>query len=191
MTRKRLWQTIRINMMMSSVKRVNYLRKKHIFGQIGENVTITDRRIPLYAKLIRIHNNVRIASNVAFATHDITHMVLKNMPEFRGGGYSETVGCIEIMDNVFIGTNSTIVGGVRIGPNAIVAAGAVVTEDVPENSVVGGVPARYICSFDEWLERRQNRYPSELKPVHQEVSDELVKYMWEKFEEKRSNPQKS
>ena len=89
------------------------------------------------------------------------------------------------MDNVFIGTNSTIVGGVRIGPNAIVATNAVVTKDVPENSVVGGVPAKYICSFNEWLERRKELYPSEMKPTHQEVSDELAKYMWNKFEEKR------
>ncbi len=83
-----------------------------------------------------------------------------------------------------LGVNSTIVGGVRFGPNAIVA-GAVVTKDVPENTIVGGVPARYICSFDEWLERREEQYPPEMKPVHQDVSDELVKYMWEKFEEKR------
>ena len=86
MTRKRLWQTIRLWSMMSSVKRVNYLRKKHIFGEIGENVTIMDRKIPLYAKLIRIHNNVRLASNVTFATHDITHFVLNKMPNSRGGG---------------------------------------------------------------------------------------------------------
>ena len=90
------------------------------------------------------------------------------------------------MDNVFIGTNSTIVGGVRIGPNAIVAAGAVVTKDVPENSVVGGVPARYICSFDAWLEKRKEQYPPELKPIHQDVSEELVKCMWDKFEKDRN-----
>ncbi len=101
----------------------------------------------------------------------------------RGG--METVGCIEIMDNVFIGTNTTIVGGVRIGPNAIVAAGAVVTRDVSENSVVGGVPAKYICSFDEWREKRKDMYPAEFAPKHQEVSDELVEYMWKQFEEKR------
>ena len=185
MTRKRLWQTIRLWSMMSSVKRVNYLRKKQIFAQIGENVTIMDRKIPLYAKLIRIHNNVRLASNVTFATHDITHFVLNKMPNVREE-YNETVGCIELMDNVFIGTNSTILGGVRIGPNAIVAAGSVVTKDVPENSVVGGVPARLICSFDEWLERRKVQYPSELKPTHQDVSDELVKYMWDQFDKSRT-----
>jgi acetyltransferase-like isoleucine patch superfamily enzyme len=79
MTGKRLWQTIRLWSMMSSVKRVNYLRKNHIFGEIGKNVTIMDRKIPLYAKLIRVHNNVRIASNVTFATHDVTHLVLKKL----------------------------------------------------------------------------------------------------------------
>lgn len=85
------------------------------------------------------------------------------------------------MENVFIGTNCTILGNVRIGPNAIVAAGGVVTKDVPENSVVGGVPARFICSFDEWLARRRDEYPLELAPRHQEVPDELTKYLWEKF----------
>ncbi len=74
---------------------------------------------------------------------------------------------------------------VRIGPNAIVAAGAVVTKDVPENSVVGGVPAKYICSFDQWLEKRNNTYPLEMAPKHQEVSEELVRRMWDEFEKKR------
>lgn len=186
MTKRRLWQTVRLWMTMSSVKRVDYLRRNHIFGMIGENVTIMDRKIPLYAKLIRIHNNVRIATNVSFATHDITHYVLNKMPD-SCGGYRETIGCIELMDNVFIGTNTTIVSDVRIGPNAIVAAGAVVTKDVPPNSVVGGVPARYICSFDDYLKKREELYPIELSPKHQEVSNELVKYMWESFEEKRKD----
>lgn len=186
MKKRRLWQTIRLWSMKSSVKRVNYLRKNHVFAGIGENVTLMDRKIPLYAKLIRIHNNVRIASNVTFATHDITHYILNSLSDSHENEYSETIGCIELMDNVFIGTNVTIVGGVRIGPKAIVAAGAVVTKDVPENSVVGGVPARYICSFDEWMERREKQYPHELAPKHQDVSNELVEYMWDKFNKDRS-----
>lgn len=183
MTKERLWQTIRLWSMIKSTDRVNYLRKNKIFGYIGENVLIMDRKIPLYANLIRIHNNVKIASNVTFVTHDVTHGMLNGM--LREDKYRETVGCIEVMDNVFIGTNVTILNNVRIGPNAIVAAGAVVAKDVPANSVVGGVPARVICSLDEYLAKRENRYPEELAPRRQTVSAELSDYLWTEFEKKR------
>lgn len=143
---------------MSSKSRVDYLRKNNVFGYIGNDVTIMDRKVPLYAKLIKIHNNVRIASNVSFVTHDITHTMLNNRKgtedDYRDNKWNkeiacnetncgktthnEIVGCIEIMDNVFVGANVTILNNVRIGPNAIVAAGAVVTKDVAPNSVVGG-----------------------------------------------------
>jgi len=170
--------------MMSSVKRVEYLRKNNIFGGIGENVTIMDRKVPLYAKLIKLHNNVRIASNVTFTTHDITHFVLNKMPG-NENDYKETLGCIEIMDNVFIGTHVTILNNVRIGPNAIVAAGAVVTKDVPPNTVVGGVPAKVICSFDEYMEKRNVDYPNEFAPKKQDVSDKAAEYFWKVFKEER------
>lgn len=181
MTRKRLWQTIRLWTMMSSMSRVDYLRNKNIFGYIGNNVTIMDRKVPLYAKLIRIHNNVRIASNVTFVTHDITHLML-NLRAANEKENHEIVGCIEILDNVFVGTNVTILNNVRIGPNAIIAAGAVVTKDVPPNSIVGGVPAKVICSLDEYVAKRKTTYPAALKPVRQEVSDSLVEYLWKEFE---------
>ena len=185
MTKKRLLQTMRLWTMLKSTERVAYLKKNKVFGFIGEKVTIMDRKVPLYANLIRIHNNVRLASNVTFATHDITHFVLNNMDLEDGKKFPETVGCIEIMDNVFIGTNCTIVGNVRIGPNAIVAGGAVVSKDVPPNSVVGGVPAKVICSFDEYVAKRKEMYPAELAPKSQEVSKELADYLWEEFEKNR------
>lgn len=55
-----------------------------------------------------------------------------------------TVGRIHIQRNVWIGANAAILQGVTIGENAVVAAGAVVSKDVPANTVVGGIPARHI-----------------------------------------------
>ena len=49
-----------------------------------------------------------------------------------------------IEDDVWIGSHCVIVGGVTIGSHSIIAAGAIVLEDVPEYSIVGGVPARII-----------------------------------------------
>lgn len=54
---------------------------------------------------------------------------------------------IKIGKNVWIGSNSTVLPGVQIGDNSVIAAGAVVTKDVPENTIVGGVPARFIKSI--------------------------------------------
>ena len=105
----------------------------------------------------------------------------------NGGGVQEHIGCIEIMDNVFIGSGSIILGGVRIGPNAIVAAGSMVNKDVPEGSIVGGCPAKVIGNYYELLEkRRKDEYPRDIKPRGQVVSEELANYMWKQFEEKRN-----
>lgn len=183
MTRERLLHILRLCMIPSGMKRAAYLKKKNVFRGIGDNVLWMDRKVPLYPKLIHIHDNVRIASHVSFITHDVTHAMLNN----RCGEprYLENIGCIEIMDNVFIGSNSTLLSNIRIGPNSIVAAGSVVTKDVPPNSVVGGVPARVLCSLDDYLARRINKYPEELKPRHQDTPEALVEFMWKDFVQQR------
>lgn len=69
----------------------------------------------------------------------------------------DSVGKIDIRDNVFVGYHAIIMPNVTIGPNAIVAAGAVVTKDVPPNTIVGGVPAKPIGKVDEYVERMKTQ----------------------------------
>lgn len=90
---------------------------------------------------ITIGDNALIGMNVTIATlnHGLTL-------ETRGTTYPAPV---VIGDNVWIGSNATILGGVTIGENAVVAAGAVVSRDVPPNCVVAGVPARVVKQIDE------------------------------------------
>lgn len=58
-------------------------------------------------------------------------------------------GLVHIKENVWIGANATILPGVTIGKNSIVAAGAVVSKNVPDNSIVGGVPAKFIKNVNQ------------------------------------------
>ena len=59
-----------------------------------------------------------------------------------------TAGKIHIKKNAWIDANATILQGVTIGENSVVASGAVVSKDVPDNTIVGGVPAKFIKTLE-------------------------------------------
>ena len=153
---RRLWQTFRLNCQKTAPGRANYLRSKNIFGLIGSGVAYSARKVPLYPKLIKIHDNVNIAANVTFITHDVSDSMINNIESVCANGQKlcEKIGCIEIMENVFVGANSTILYDVRIGSNVIIGAGSIVTKDIPPNSVAAGVPAKVIGNFDEFVSKR-------------------------------------
>ena len=181
---KRYWYTLRLYLIRSPMKRAQYMKKHGVFHSVGDRVMITSRKIPLYARLISIGNNVWMASGVEFITHDVTHYMLNGMKD--GHSYTERIGCIDVGNNVFIGADVKILYDVKIGDNVIVAAGALVNKDVPSNSVVAGIPARVIMSFDEYLaKRREFTLEHKADNLSQSISAECEKELWDKFLAKR------
>ena len=165
----------------NSNSRIKYLKKHKVFAELGENVFYQCRKIPVEPYLVKIHNNVSIAADVLIIPHDIIHKVFNNMNKSSGNNtYQIHLGCVEIMDNCFIGSHSVILEGTRIGPNAIVAAGAVVTKDVPEGTIVGGNPAKVIGSFFKLMEKRGDDINVST------IKRERVKDLWDKFYRERN-----
>jgi acetyltransferase-like isoleucine patch superfamily enzyme len=77
------------------------------------------------------------------------NLITENHPVNPADRKSLVLGSIHIKKNAWIGAGATILPGVTIGENSIVAAGSVVNKDVPDNTIVGGIPAKLIRSVDE------------------------------------------
>ncbi|MFD1385799.1 DapH/DapD/GlmU-related protein [Oceanobacillus oncorhynchi subsp. oncorhynchi] len=108
---------------------------------IGKNVFINSGcRFQDQGQII-IGDGSLIGHNVVFATinHDYD-------PLNRGTMYLKP---IELKERTWIGSNATILPGVTIGENSVVAAGSVVTKDVPPNTIVGGNPAKFISDLED------------------------------------------
>ena len=183
---ERLKHTINLWLRLTAAKRMRYLKDHHVFGAVGENSSYMGRVVPLYANLIRIGSNVHIASGVSLVCHDTVHIMLNRSKRYQGR-FSEKIGCIEIGDNVFIGTGATILYNVRIGSNVVIGAGSLVNRDIPDNSVAAGIPARVVKSFDDFARDRLNeeKFPDGEKPQKESVSRELAEWCWERFYEQR------
>jgi len=89
---------------------------------------------------VTLGDDCLVGHNVVFAT--LNHGIA---PEERK---SMLPAPIVVGRKVWIGSNSTILQGVTVGDNAIIAAGSVVTKDVPANTIVGGVPAKPIRQIE-------------------------------------------
>lgn len=109
---------------------------------IGDHVFVGDRVLFDLKERIEIGNRVTLSMNVTLTTHlDVGPIPLAKL-------YPPQRGAIRILDDVYVGSGATILHGVTIGPHSIIAAGAVVREDVPPGAVVGGVPARILKQLD-------------------------------------------
>lgn len=110
------------------------------FITIGKNVFINHACSFLDLGGITIEDSVLIGPRV--------NLVTENHPSDPAERRSLMTKPIVIKRNAWLGANATILPGVTIGENAIVAAGAVVSKDVPANTIVGGVPAKFIKAID-------------------------------------------
>lgn len=171
---------------LSGYEYAELLKKHSKIHSIGNGCAIwpyTNITDPEYT---RIGNNVMLTACTILG-HDGSIAVLNE----AFGVKLDKVGKVDIRDNVFIGHGAIVLPNVIIGPNAIVAAGAVVTKNVPENSIVAGVPARVIGSLDEYVKKlefetknlpwyeliqsREGGFDAKLEP---DLKKERVKYFF-------------
>lgn len=136
--------------------KIDYARKLGV--KIGHNCRIISN--PGWGSepwLITIGDHVELSSGVSFVTHDGATWVFRNQERYKD---VIRYGKIVINDNSFIGTQTIILPGVTIGPNSIVGAGSLVRSDIEPNSVYAGVPARRICSLEEYAEKCLRETPN-------------------------------
>lgn len=113
--------------------RVTIINPKRII--IGKWCTLNDSVIIVGREIVTIGDNVRISPGA---------MIISGMLDYKN---IETKRMhlekpIKIDDNVWIGSGAIILPGVTIGKNSVIAAGAIVTKDVPDNSIVKGIPGK-------------------------------------------------
>ncbi|MGC1243437.1 MAG: DapH/DapD/GlmU-related protein [Chryseosolibacter sp.] len=111
---------------------------KHI--KLGKNVFINHACTFLDLGGITIEDDVQIGPKV--------NLITENHPVDPSKRKYLDLNSIRIKRNAWIGAGATILPGVTIGENSIVAAGAVVNKDVPANSIFGGVPAKFIKAVE-------------------------------------------
>ncbi len=122
---------------------------RHLGVKIGKHCLISTRNWSNEAYLVTVGNHVQITNGVSIHTHGGCNCVRKEHPDF------DVFGKVVVEDWAYVGSHSQIMPGVTIGEGALVAAGSVVTKSVAPHTVVGGNPARYICTTEEFYENNK------------------------------------
>lgn len=160
--------------MTSSKRMVNYLRKRGV--KIGNNVFFKNsKRISIdliNPKLIEIGNNVFFNRDFTLLIHDAVNRVFR---EKYGVFLPNSFGKVKIGNNVSFARNVTVLKGVTIGDNVFVGHSSLVTKDIPSNCIVAGVPAKVICSLDDYFERAKQKCIEETRSYCKDVLESTGK----------------
>lgn len=168
----------------SSSRFAEHLRKKGV--KIGSGCVFrspkTTRIDVTRPSLVEIGDNVDMNLNFQILTHDWASRVFRNY-------YHELIpssGRVKIGNNIYFGTNVIVLKGVTIGDNCVIAAGSVVNKSIPANSVAAGVPAKVICSLDEYYEKRKAACIEEAFEYARSIKERynrmpVISDFWEEF----------
>lgn len=161
---------------------VTYLRKKGVsvgegttfFGHVSIDVT--------RPSLVEIGRNCMFTDNVSLLTHGFDWSVLRE----KYGEILCSSGKVVVEDNVFVGTKTIILKGVKIGRDSIIGAGSVITHDIPAGSVAAGNPCNVIMTIDQYYQNRKKKYVDEAKTYAYELFLKTGKIpqqedFWEEF----------
>ena len=130
----------------------SFALKKIYNTKVGEDCRLNKNNYGEEPFLISFGNNVS-AINVDFITHDGAVWLWRNKnPKL------DLFKSIKIESNVFIGHRSIILPGTHIFSNVIIGAGSVVKGEIKENKVYAGVPARPICSIDDYFNKNEKYF---------------------------------
>lgn len=147
----------------------NYLRRHRI--KVGEGCyALAPRTIQIdmsRPELLTIGNHVFLHRGTIIMTHDWASWCFVN----SHNEFLPSHGRVNIGNNVWLGENVTICKGVQIGNNCIIGIGSVVTKSIPDNCVAAGVPAKVICSYDDYYEKRKRQYIEEAEDYVSAILD--------------------
>lgn len=161
---------------MSGTKRAQFLKKRKVFHLIGRGCSYQPRTIPSEPYLVSLGNNVVIAANVTFITHDVCQTLFKNAGLPTNQSCLFYMNKIVIGNNVMVGSNSIILYGVTIGDNCIIGAGSVVTKDIPSGMIACGNPAKIVGSFNELASKRFQE--TQNRPTNFNKKEDIDRFFW-------------
>ena len=122
---------------------------QHLGVRVGDSTSIAIRDWSSEPYLITIGNHVQITRGISIHTHGGGNVVRSAIPDF------DVFGKVTIEDWCYIGAYSQILPGVIIGEGSLVAAGSIVTKSVPPHSVVGGNPAKVLCTVNDFIVKNE------------------------------------
>lgn len=140
---------------------------RHIGVKIGKYCFISTREWSNEPYLVTIGDHVQVTRNVSIHTHGGGNSIRETHPDF------DVFGKVVIEDWAYIGAYAHIMPGVTIGKGALVAAGSIVTKSVAPHTVVGGNPARVICTTEEFYEKNK-QYDLGTKKLSSEEKKKLL-----------------